>query len=98
MDPKQTAIPCIITPPARNGDKKVKAVGDFLDFIRTWREDQKLEEDGGFLGQLWYRGVPKVFPNQKPGVYRDCFTERAIRLNVRNRVKEEQRLHLECNL
>jgi hypothetical protein len=79
--------------PPKPHDRKISSLADFLAQTNAWQEKQKTV-DGGFLSQLWYRGVSKGFPRQVPGVYRDDFTKRAEKLKVNGDV-EKKRLHLE---
>ncbi len=46
--------------------------------------------NGGFLSQLWYRGVNQEFEYQVPGVYRRDFTERAEKLRFGKPDKEDK--------
>ncbi len=80
------------TPPPEKD--KVKTLDDFLRMVREWQAKQTSKSIGGFLGQLWYRGVRHHSTTQIPRVYREAFTDRAERLNGK-RNTEAKRLHLE---
>src|SRR5262249_42819710 len=59
---------------------KIGTVSDYLAALSDWQKTHEHEGDDGFLSQLWYRGVHRVFDVQAPGVYRPAFTNRARRL------------------
>jgi hypothetical protein len=58
----------IETPSISEG--KITSLSDFLSGISKGQEEQKPSALTGFAGQLWYRGVNRIFANQVPGVYR----------------------------
>jgi hypothetical protein len=83
-----------ILPPT---DGKVKDLSGFLARLGEWQQKQeKGKDDGGFLSQLWYRGVSCVYPALIPGVYRSDFEARAKKLTLKDSDDlEDKRLHLE---
>jgi hypothetical protein len=87
-------LPQIETPSI--AEEKITSISDFLREITKWQETQNASALTGFAGQLWYRGVNTIFPNQVPGVYRSGFTERARELYSGNyKDIEDCRLRLE---
>jgi FRG domain len=72
---------------------EVGSVAEYLLVLDAWQRDHVVE-DSGFLSDLWYRGVNQVYSDQRPGVYRDDFTNRANQFNVGGDI-EDKRLYLE---
>jgi hypothetical protein len=77
--------------------ERIVSLASFLQIDEDW---QKLHaspssSEGGFLSQLWYRGVDQQHASQVPGVYRKSFTDRAQKLSSHKGKSEDQRLHLE---
>ena len=63
----------IKTPPANPKKGNVTGVSSFLAIVGDWQKEQEKRSasgGGGFLGQLWYRGVNQQFSSLIPGVYR----------------------------
>jgi hypothetical protein len=85
-----------LTTPAKP-NYEVKSLTEFLQALAKWQaKHAPAGSDEGFLSQLWYRGVNDLFPEQRPGVYRDTFTNRASRLALdKTKDVEDKRLHLE---
>src|SRR5262249_1081751 len=46
---------------------KIGTVSDYLAALSDWQKTHEHEGDDGFLSQLWYRGVHRVFDVQAPG-------------------------------
>ena len=90
----------IKAPPADPKKGKVNGISSFLSIVGEWQKEQEKGSPGGgggFLGQLWYRGVNQQFPSLIPGVYRPSFT--AIAKGKYNYgTLEARRLHLERDM
>jgi hypothetical protein len=81
---------------AHSKPKSVDTVEEFLAAIYDWEQHHR-PADSGFLSELWYRGTKKKYPDERPGVYRDDFTQRAKKLWHGGNI-EKKRLHLECHM
>ena len=81
---------------AHSPPKDVKSVAEFLTLIHEWEQHHR-PDNSGYLSELWYRGDNKQHPDQRPGVYRDEFTHRAVALWTGGD-KEKKRLNLERNM
>src|SRR2546427_7763253 len=75
----------------------VKSLQEFLKALEIWQEKyEPLVGRNGFAGQLWYRGEQRLFPDLRPGVYHDAFTNRARQVKLKEATDiEDKRLHLE---
>src|SRR5262249_26892558 len=69
---------------------KIGTVSDYLAALSDWQKTHEHEGDDGFLSQLWYRGVHRVFDVQAPGVYRPAFTNRARRLERIKKARQRE--------
>lgn len=82
----------IVTPPASDDDK-IANLTDYISKIREWQYQISTSTNEPAI--FWYRGVPKYYPEQVPGVYRQKFKDRAT--NLHPNVNEEERIRLlEC--